>query len=165
MFKCLFILCGIYLAGVFDSIVSPAIEIRGVSPDLLALAATMGALLLRESRGLVVAGLAGAIADVNAPGRMGVVMAVFALASLLLSTGRRLAWRRPFMQSLFCVPAVAGMTLVLAIVRGLLGASTCCVAKLAALSLGAGLYTSAIALPMFCVAGFIASRHPPGSLE
>jgi rod shape-determining protein MreD len=158
MFKGLFILSGIYLAGVFDSVVSPAIEIRGVSPDLLALAAAMGSLLLRDPRGLVVAGLAGAIADVNSPGRMGVGMAVFAVASVLLSMARRPAWRRPLRQSLLCLPAVAGMTLVVAAVRGLLSASACSAAKLATLSLVAGLYSSAVALPLFCIAGFVANR-------
>ena len=149
MAKWIFILAGVYLAAVLNSVVAPLVELRGVSPDFLALAAALGALSAGGSCGLFAAGLAGVLADLNAPGRLGLSVAIFVLASVAVSALRQLTLRRPLTQTLATWPAVTGILLSMAIARSALGESTWSIMASVSGSLAAGFYSALIGLPCY----------------
>lgn len=147
MSKWLFILPAVYVAAVLNNVVSPFLQVRGVSPDFLALAAALSGLCAPGASGLATAGLAGAMADIVAPGRLGVNMALWTLMGLALLATRKLTDRRPMAQTLAACGAVSGMLFLASIARGLLGEQSWSLAAIASGSAAAGLYGAALALP------------------
>jgi rod shape-determining protein MreD len=148
MTKWLLIVPAVYAAAVLNSVVAPLVEVRGVSPDFLALTAVFCSLCAPSAAGLMAAGIAGALADVNAPGRLGVATGIFVVASLALSMARPKVDRRPLAQSLAAWAAVSVMLLLIAISRSLLGEARWYLPAFLTGSLAAGLYSAILALPL-----------------
>lgn len=148
MTKWLLIVPAIYGAAVLNSVVAPLVEVRGVSPDFLALAAVLCSLCAQNASGLMAAGMAGALADVNAPGRLGVATAIFVMVAFALSMLRQRVQRRPLAQALATAAAVSGILLLIAISRSLLGEARWYLPAFFTGSLAAGLYSALLALPL-----------------
>jgi rod shape-determining protein MreD len=159
MTKGLFVVTMVYVAGVFDSVIAPSLTIYGVSPDFLALAATVATFLLRGPGRFVVAGVAGVIAEVNAPGRMGVGMAVYAIIAFSLCLLLRRTRRPPLVNAAITLVAVAAMSLGVAIVRSLLKELDWSPAGFAMASVAVGFYTALISVPCYYVVEVFVRRH------
>lgn len=149
----------VYVAGVLDSVIAPSLAVYGVSPDFLALAATLATFLICGPGRFVLAGMAGAIADVNAPGRLGIGMAVFAVVAFALCRVMRRARRPPFVKSAITFVAAAAMSLGVAVVRSFLKELDWSLASFAIASVAAGFYTALISVPCYYVVEFFARRH------
>lgn len=147
MSKWLFLLPAVYTAAVLNSVVSPYLQVRGVPPDFLALAAALSALWAPGTPGVACAGLAGALADIAAPGRLGISMALWAVIGLALPATRKYTERRPLAQSFAAWAAISGMLFAAAIARGLLGEESWSPTAFATGSAAAGLYGALLALP------------------
>ncbi|HVX14683.1 MAG TPA: rod shape-determining protein MreD [Pirellulales bacterium] len=151
MAKWLLMMTGIYVAAVLDSVVAPALEIGGASPDFLVLAVVVGSLCVHESYALTAAGLAGAMLDLCAPGRIGFGVAVCVISSVALAAVRGLVGRRPLIQSLATWIAIAVMLSVLTAVRSVLGNTSLPPASYLTASLACGLYSAVIGLPCYSI--------------
>jgi rod shape-determining protein MreD len=159
MTRGIWIVATIYLAAVVDTVVAPLLAIRGVAPDFLALAAMLTTFVVRGPAGIVVAAVAGGVADLNSPGRYGVGMAAFGMAAFAIDTARTKALRRPLAQAAVTFAAVAVISLGTAVVRGLLRELAWSPAAYVAGAVGAGLYTAVAALPCVCLLDRFAPRR------
>ncbi len=153
MAKWLLMATGIYVAAVLNSVVAPAVEIGGASPDFLALAVVVSALYARESYGLTAAGLAGAFADLCSPGRAGLGVAACVITSVALSATREFVGRRPLIQSLATWIAIACMLSALAATPSMFGDTGVPVGSYLLASLACGFYSALIGLPCYATLG------------
>jgi rod shape-determining protein MreD len=151
MAKWTLILLSVYLAAVLNNVVAPLIAVREVTPDFLALLVVVSAVCARDSYGITAAGLAGALADINAPGRLGPGMAIFVVSSAVLSATRRFTHRRPLIQSLATWLAVSATLAAVALARSLFGESTWSLPSFVSGGLAAGLYTALVSLPCYWI--------------
>lgn len=148
MTKWLFILPALYAAAVLNSVVAPLVEVRGVAPDFLALTAALCSLCAPGTAGLTAAGIAGALADFGAPGRLGIATAVSVIASVALGAARLKVRTRPLAQALATLATVSGMLFLISAARGLLGESSWSLPAFFTGSLATGVYSAVVALPI-----------------
>lgn len=147
MSKWLFILPAVYMAAVLNNVVSPYLQVRGVSPDFLVFVAALAGVCAPGTTGVAAAGLAGALADIAAPGRLGISMCVWVLAGIALSAARSFTDRRPLAQTVAAGAAMSFMLFIVSLARGVLGEQSWSLSALAALSAAVGLYGAVLALP------------------
>jgi rod shape-determining protein MreD len=147
MTRGIWIVTTIYLAAVADTVVAPLLAVHGVTPDFLALTATLLTFVVRGPAGMIMAAMAGGVADLSSPGRYGPGMAAFGTVAFVIDATRFKALRRPSAQLAVTFAAVAAMSLGVAVVRGLLRELEWSPASYLAGAVGTGLYTTVAALP------------------
>ncbi len=146
------LICGAYLAAVLDTALAPAWSIGPVSPDLLALTALSWTLASGKSRAFLGAAALGLLADLNAPGRLGVGMACFALVACALQCARPQLARWPFwIKAAALAPAAALQAFAIGLIRKLLGELDLGMLSMTGRCLAVGVYTAAFALPLLMV--------------
>ena len=149
----------VYVAAVADTSLAGRIQVGQVAPDLLALTAVVWLLLAAGPRGFLVAGAIGLFADLVSPGRVGLGMICFLLAGYAITRLRqRLALDHVLAQVVVVFGAVTGLAAGIGAGRWLLGETAVDPATLLLRSLGVGLYTAGVSLPLLMVIGWI--REP-----
>ncbi len=151
----------VYLAAVVDTALAEVLRVGSVAPDLVALVAVVWLLLVRSRWAFLAAGIVALLGDLIAPGRVGVG------AAWMLLVGFGLSWLIPRVRSRALavrLPLAAGaMTawcLGVAATTIALGDAVLPPATQFAQALGAALYTSAVALPVLMVAGWVRTGRP-----
>jgi rod shape-determining protein MreD len=148
-----------YAAAVADTSLAERIEVGHVAPDLLALTAVIWLLVGAGPRGFLTAGAIGLAADLVSPGRLGLGMACFLLVGYAITRLRqRLAMDALPAQVVLVFGAVTLLAAGVATGRCLLGETAVPLAALLLRSLGVGLYTAGVSLPLLMVLGWI--REP-----
>jgi rod shape-determining protein MreD len=146
----------VYLAAVAETSLGDVLRIGAIAPDLLALTAAVWLVVARGRYAFLVAGGIGLIADLLAPGRIGVGAAAWLLVGYAMLRPR---WRWALEHVLGQLAAVAMAVSVWAATAGFgrwmvgdvgLGLST-----ILGRAVGTGLYTAAISLPVLLVASWI----------
>ncbi len=151
----LLIVC-VYLAAVVDTSLGGVLAVRGVTPDLVALAAVTWVLLARSRWAFLTGGAVALLGDLISPGRVGVgaawmLLVGFGLGWLLPRVpGRGLAVRLALVSA-----AMTVWCLGVAATASVLGDAARPFPRLLAAALGAALYTSAVAVPILMVVGWV----------
>lgn len=163
MIKGLLALSATYLALVFQTTLCPLIRIKGVSPDLLALAAMATVLGSRSPYAFLWAGWIGLLHDLASTGRIGVAMFWFALAGYAVTrlrdhvdTGNLLP--RAIACLLGSFVAVTGLVAT----RRVLGDTSAAWDTILAHTVQVAVYTAAVALPFLIL---LRGRMNPGSVN
>ncbi len=146
----------VYLAAVVDTALADVVRVGNVTPDLLALAAIVWVLLIRSRWAFLTAGAVALLGDLIAPGRVGVgaawmLLAGFGLGWLLPRVrSRALAVRLPLVGA-----ASTAWCLGVAATAVALGDAPPPLLIQLARALGTAAYTTAVALPVLMVAGWM----------
>ncbi|HUY90871.1 MAG TPA: rod shape-determining protein MreD [Pirellulales bacterium] len=141
-----------YLAAALDTALAPAWAIGRATPDLLALTAVLWLLAPGRPRPLWPAAALGLLADLLAPGRLGVGLACFAVAGYTIAGLRpRLAYAAPWLKAAVVAIAVAAIALGGGLLRRLLGELDVSGLAILGRSAAVGVYTAGVALPILMV--------------
>jgi rod shape-determining protein MreD len=150
----------IYLAAVADTALGELLRVGDVTPDLVALVAVVWVLLVRSRWAFLTAGAVALLGDLIAPGRVGVgaawmLLVGFGLGRLLQQIrSRHLAVRLPLVLGALIVWCL-GVAATQSILRETAAPFTTQLRH----ALGAALYTSAIAVPVLMVAGWMRAER------
>ncbi len=145
-----------YLAAVIDTALGEMLRIGSVAPDLVALLAVVWMLTSRSPWSFLTAGAVALWGDLISPGRVGVgavwmLLVGFGLSqSTLLPRSRNLA-----VQLALTACSLIAWFLAVAATETALGNALLPMATQLARALQAALYTTAVALPVFMVAGWM----------
>jgi rod shape-determining protein MreD len=155
-----------WLAAVFQTTVAPAMTVRQVSPDALALLAGLwlsaGPL---ERRSVWVAAALGFASDLISPGPLGVGMfAYFLAAHGVLAVRGKLSADSIALRLLLTAGFATAAALVIAMLYTLSGDAGLSAATLIARVIGVGLYTAALGLPLAMILSWLPTPAlSPGS--
>ncbi len=150
----------VYLAAVVDTAAAEVLRVGNVTPDLVALAAMVWVLLVRSRWAFLTAGAVALLGDLIAPGRVGVGAAWMLLVGFGLgwfveqARRRRLADGLPA-RLLFTAAALTAWCLGVGLTSVLLGAAAQPLPAPLLQAFGAAAYTTAAALPVLMVAGWV----------
>lgn len=166
--RSLLLLAAAWLAAVFDCGVAPWLELRHCAPSACLLAAAVSIALSRSSYAFLTAGWFGLVADVSGAGPLGPALGCFACVGFLLIAIRRpgsvsdrssplSGTLRQFVELLL---GTLAMSISLTVVQGLSSATDVAWAPHLKQSVGAGLYTVALALPILLLAATTRPAFP-----
>jgi rod shape-determining protein MreD len=156
----LLLIVSVYLAAVADTALSGLLRVGNVTPDLVALIAVVWVLLVRSRWAFLTAGAVALLGDLIAPGRVGVGAAWMLLVGFGLGLvlqrirSRHLAVRLPLLLAAMIVWCVG-----VAATHGVLDETTAPLTIQLGRAIGAAVYTSAIAVPVLMVAGWIRTER------
>ncbi len=141
----------VWLAAVFQTTVSPAMAIRQVGPDGLALLASLVlAILPADRRALWLAAGIGLVADLISPGPLGVATFSFFLAAFAVGTlQNKLAAQGIAVRLLLTAGFASLAALGIALAYSLAGETSLGFAPMLSRVLGVGLYTAALSFPIY----------------
>lgn len=149
----------IYLAAVLETSLADVIRVGQVGPDLLALVAMAWLLTATGQRSFLAAGAVGLASDLASPGRTGLAAACFLLVGYGVQRLRaRLAIKHAAGQVAVVWAAVTLISTALALGRWLLGEAVAPPRVLLVRSLGVGVYTAGVSLPLWMVMAWL--REP-----
>ena len=141
-----------YLAAALDTALAPAWAVGRATPDLLALVAMLWLLAPGPPRALWGCAAVGLLADLLAPGRLGVDLACFATAGCVLAGWRpRLVLARPWTKAAVVAVAAASIAASGGLLRRLLGEIDLSALAICGRSAAVGAYTAGLALPILMV--------------
>ena len=146
----------VYLAAVVDTALGEVLRVGNVTPDPVALVAVVWVLLARSRWAFLTAGAVALLGDLIAPGRVGVGAAWMLLVGFGLGRvvphirSRHLAVRLPLL-----LAAMIVWCLGVAVTQSVLGETTAPLTIQLGHAIGAAVYTSAVAVPVLMVAGWI----------
>lgn len=154
----------VYLAAVVDTALAEVLRVGDVTPDLLALAAIVWVLLVPSRWAFLTAGAVALLADLIAPGRVGVgaawmLLIGFGLSGLVQHARRRRIDRRLPVRLALTAAGLTAWCLGVGATAGLLGDAALPLLPQLVRSFGAALYTSVVALPVLMVAGWIPAER------
>lgn len=154
----------VYLAAVVQTALADAMEVRQVTPDLLALAAVAWLLVAGGPRGFLAAGAVGLAGDLIAPGPLGLGAVGYLAAGYAVTRLRpRIAADWLPVQVAVVWAAATFVSAGAALGPRLLGETSLPAATLAVRSLGVGLYTAGVGLPVLMVLSWF--RSPPAARQ
>ncbi len=141
----------VWLAAVFQTTVAPAMAIRQVSPDGLALLASLVLLLLpADRRALWLAAGVGFVADLISPGPLGAATLSFFLAALVIGALQTtLIAQAVAVRVLFTAGFASLAALGVALAYWLTGETSLGFAPMLGRVLGVGIYTAALSYPFY----------------
>ena len=149
----------VYVAAVADTSLAERIQVGHVAPDLLALTAVVWLLVAAGPRGFLVAGAIGLWGDLVSPGCLGPGTACFLLVGYGIARLRqRLPLDQLAVQVAVVFVAVGLLAAGMGLGRWLLGELPVELPTLLLRSLGVGLYTAGVSLPLLMLIGWI--REP-----
>jgi len=146
----------LYLAAVVDTSLAEVFRVGEVAPDFLALAAVLWLLAIARPGQFLAAGAYGLVQDLIAPGRVGPGAAGFLLVGYLVARVRLRLAPEHFLWHV--AMAWAGATLLAlstAAAAWMLGETRQPWLILSQRAAGVGLYTAALSVPLFMIAGWI----------
>ncbi len=152
----LLLILSVYLAAVADTALGEVLRVGTVTPDLVALVAVLWVILVPSRWAFLTAGAVALLGDLIAPGRVGVGAAWMLPVGLGLGRvvqhirSRGLTVRLPLVAAAMTVWCL-GVTAT----ASALGDTTLPLASQLGHALGAAVYTSAIAVPVLMVAGWV----------
>lgn len=150
----------VYLAAVADTALGEQMRVGDVAPDLVALVAVVWVLLVRSRWAFLTAGAVALLGDLIAPGRVGVgaawmLLVGFGLGQLLQQVrSRHLVVRLPLVLGALIVWCL-GVAATHSILRETAAPFTTQLRH----ALGAAVYTSAVAVPVLMVAGWMRTER------
>jgi rod shape-determining protein MreD len=148
-----------YLAAVAETSLVDAIGIGGIAPDMLALVALVWLLTARGPWAFLAAGAIALVADLIAPGRIGVGAAWMLLVGYAVTRARmRLKVDHLAIQAPAVFAAVAVWAAGVGLTGRLVGDVSLPWWSVLSRSAGVGLYTAAASVPVLMVVGWI--REP-----
>ena len=150
-----FLLSLVYLAAVLETWLAPRWEVSGAGPDLMVLVAFTW-LACSTSRGaILVVAIVGLASDLGSSAPLGLGMAVFALVGYCAVWLRRRLMLDHFLARLGMIWfAATATTLLQGVVLRLIGQSTLPLRTLIERGALVGLYTAALAIPVFMIIGW-----------
>ena len=138
-----------YAAAALDTALAPSWAVGRATPDLLALVAVAWVLAPGRSRAIWPVAAIGLLADLLAPGRLGVGLACFAVAGYLLAELRpRLAMAPVWTRAATVALAVCAIALTGGVLRRLLGELDLPALAILGRSAAVGVFTGGVALPV-----------------
>ncbi len=145
-----------YLAAALQTSLAPVIEVRHVMPDLFALVAIVWLLRPAGPHGFIAAGLVGLVYDLTSVAPPGIGLGLYSLAGYSICVLRgKLDSNHLFVQ----LPIVWLTTTIIALGEAaaarLLGEMTLAWTTLAVRAVSVGVYTTAVALPVLMVVGWL----------
>lgn len=156
----LLLIASVYLAAVVDTAGADVLRVGKVTPDLVALVAIVWIVLARSRWAFLTAGGVALLGDLIAPGRVGVGAAWMLLVGFGLAwfveraRRRRLAAGLP-VRLLLTAAAVTAWCLGVGLTSVLLGEAAQPLPAQVLQAFGAAAYTTAVALPVLMVAGWV----------
>ena len=149
----------IYAAAVLETSLADVVRVGRVGPDLLAVLAFVWLLTWPGCNALCIAGIVGLASDLISPGRIGPATACFLLVGYGVTRLRaRIAIDHVLWQAAVVWAAVTLSALGLATGRWLLGEVLTAPSVLLMRSLGVGVYSAGVSLPLLMVIGWV--RQP-----
>jgi len=141
----------VWLGAVFQTTVAPAMAIRQVSPDGLALLASLVLLLLpADRRALWLATGVGFVADLISPGPLGAATLAFFLAAMVVGALQtKLASQAVAVRLLITAGFASLAAISIALAYSLAGESSLGFGPMVCRVLGVGLYTSVLSYPLY----------------
>lgn len=151
----------VWLAAVFQTTVAPAMAIRQVSPDGLALLASVMLLLLpADRRALWLAAGVGFVADLISPGPLGAATLAFFLAAFVVGMLQsKLASQGVAVRLLFTAGFSSLAAMGISLAYSLAGEASLGFGPMLGRVLGVGLYTSALSYPFYLVLSWWPAPH------
>ncbi len=150
----------IYVAAVLQTSLADVFRVGHVGPDLMALVAVVWLLTDSEPRAFVAVGVIGLVEDLIAPGRVGIGMACFLLVGYAVG---RLRTRLPIdhiaVRALIVLVAVVLTSLGIGFIGRLLGDPSPGLREIVARSVGVGIYTAGVSIPLLMVLGWISDPY------
>ena len=154
----------LYAAAVLETSLADVIQVGHVTPDLLAMIAILWVLLAAGPRTFLVAGAIGLVADLIAPGRVGLGLACYLLVGYAVYRLRaRFLPDHPLWQVATVWVAVSVLASGLAIGRWLLAETSLPPGVLLGRAAGVGVYTAGASLPVLMIIHWI--REPSRERE
>jgi rod shape-determining protein MreD len=152
----LFLMLATYLAAALQTSLAPVIEVRHVMPDLFALVAIVWLLRPAGSRGFIAAGLVGLVYDLTSAAPLGIGLGLYSLAgySICVLLGK-LDRNHLLVQLPIVWLATTIIALGEAVAARLFGELTLPWTTLAVRAVSVGVYTTAVALPVLMVVGWL----------
>lgn len=152
----------VYLAGVLESVMAPALAIGQITPDWFVIALAMTLFVLRLDGWFAVAIGVALAADLNRGGHLGASALGMALgAAVILWLPRRLSTSHWLVQALATGLATVVVAAWTALVTSLVGEASWSVADVLVLPWARGLYTAAFAAIALMIADWFASPDAP----
>ena len=147
------------MAAVLDTSLADIIRVGRVAPDLLAMLAIVWLLVVPGPRSFLAAGAIGLAGDLVSPGRVGLAAGCFLLVGYAVARLRaRFALEHLVSQVAVVWAAVTALAIAMALGRWLLGEVAAAPSVLFLRSLGVGVYTAGVSLPVLMVIGWM--REP-----
>jgi rod shape-determining protein MreD len=152
----LFLMLATYLAAALQASLAPMIEVRHVMPDLFALVAVLWVLRPAGSHGFIAAGLVGLVYDLTSAAPLGIGLGLYSLAGYSIWVlrgkldGNHLLVQLPIAWLATTIVAVGE-----AAAARLFGELTLPWTTLAVRAVSVGVYTTAVALPVLMVVGWL----------
>jgi rod shape-determining protein MreD len=145
----------VYLAAVLETWLAPRWEVSGAGPDLMVLVAFTWLTCSTGRSAILVAAMAGLASDLGSSAPLGLGMAVFALVGYCGVWLRRRLVLDHFPAQLGMLWFAAGATTLLqGFILHLIGQSTLPMRTLFERGALVGLYTAALAIPIFMIIGW-----------
>ena len=150
----------VYVAAVLQTSLAGVLCVGHVGPDLMALAAVVWLFTDSQPRAFLAAGAIGLAGDLIAPGRLGLGMACFLLVGYAVV---RLRTRMP-------VDHLVGRAVIVLVAVSLISLGTGCggwllgdpspgLREIVARSVGVGIYTAGVSLPVLMILGWISEPY------
>jgi rod shape-determining protein MreD len=150
----------IYIAAVLQTSLGGLLSVGHVGPDLMALAAIVWLLYDSQPRAFLAAAAIGLVADLIAPGRVGLGMACFLLVGYAVCRLRtKLPAEHLVGRATIILIAVGLISMAIGCVGPLLGQASPGLSQVVARSIGVGVYTAGISIPLLMIAGWISEPY------
>ncbi len=150
----------VYLAAVLQTWLSGRWEVSGAAPDLFVLIAIVWLTISSRGNALLVVALIGLAGDLSAPTPLGIGVALFAIVGYSISWLRQRLVLDHFAARVVCVWfAATTITLLEGWLRRFAGIAILPIPTLFERGMLVGLYTAAIAFPVFMVIGWRSNRE------
>lgn len=144
----------VYLAAALDTAFVPALAIGRVVPDLMALSAVACLCIFPGSKAFLLAAVIGLISDMISPGRLGIGMGCYALVGYgLVCLRPKLGLRDPLTRTAAAAVAIALLAVGISTLRTFTGETTAPWITSLGISVGVGIYSAFVGLPMFILLG------------
>ena len=151
-----------YAAAALDTALAPSWAVGRATPDLLALAAVAWILAPGRPRAVWPVAVVGLLADLLAPGRLGIGLACFAVAGHLLAALRpRLAAAPLWTRTAVVALAVCAIALTGGVLRRLLGELELPALAIVGRSAAVGMFTGGVALPILMLLDWLPQPRWP----
>jgi rod shape-determining protein MreD len=138
-----------WLAALFDSSLAPLVEVAGIAPSAILLSAAVSLAVSKSEHSFLFAAWFGLVADLCGAGRLGVCLGCFTLVGYAILRLRGRAGARMLMgRAAEVVFATLAMAAAVAVVQALFNLPTVDWSGVLRHSLGVGLYTACLALPL-----------------
>jgi rod shape-determining protein MreD len=160
----LILMLGTYVAAVLQISLSPAIEVRHVMPDLFALVTSLWILRTPLRQALFGAAFVGLLYDLTSAAPLGIGLGIYSVAGYALSRlGARAGGMFLPLQLVSVWLVTTSIALGEAAAARIAADTTLSWTTLTVRGVSVGVYTTAVALPVLIVIGWLPQKKPAGT--